>query len=90
MDDEQRRCDRQPALFLIAQELCCTGMTDGFCMPQHAEGCNCWVEASRFQQATGLSANACVWVLKNRTRIEKEAAGSTVPAGVRAPDGSQK
>ena len=71
----ERRMDRQPALFLIADAICSLGDTDGFCTPRHGDACKCWTKAEQMQNATGLSANACVWVLQHRTKIEQQANG---------------
>ena len=72
-DGLERRSDRQPALFLIANHICCTDLTTGFCSPQNKEVCECWNRAQNFLRGSGLSAQACVWVLQNRRKIEKAA-----------------
>jgi hypothetical protein len=68
------RAERQPALHLIAAEICSLELTDGFCMPQNKAVCECWDRATAMIRSTGFSAQACAWILRNRTQIEKEAA----------------
>lgn len=72
MSDE-RRSDRQPALFRAALSICVTDMTDGFCTPQNAETCKCWQKAEAVMEATGLSGRAVAWMWPRRRMIETEA-----------------
>jgi hypothetical protein len=74
-DEPVRRIDTQPALGKVAECLCVYDMTDGFCHPKNNNACKCWSRAEEIQQSTGFSAQACVWILRHRTRIETEAAG---------------
>lgn len=73
MVSDKRRCDTQPALFKVAECLCIYDMTDGFCTPRNKEVCACWDRAKQLMEASGFSALALVWILKNRQRIEEEA-----------------
>ncbi len=69
-----RRIDRQPGLGMVAQEFCVTDLTDGFCTPKLRDNCVCWHRAEKLMKATGMSAQACSWVVGNREAIEKDAA----------------
>jgi len=73
VDDGKRRMDYQPALFLVAQEICSLDMTDGFCTPRNRDACECWSKAEKLMDSSGFSAKALVWILQHRKRIEEEA-----------------
>lgn len=70
---DERRCDQQPGLFVLAETFCSYDMTDGFCTPRNRDRCECWDKAEAMLKSSPLSANACSWVLKNKERIEREA-----------------
>lgn len=82
MTEQQRRSERQPALALVAEELCVCDMTDGFCTPRNKDMCKCWDRASTLLHESGFSAQALVWILKHRTRIEQQAANHSGVSGI--------
>lgn len=73
MSGRERRCERQPGLFLAAHELCVTDLTNGFCSPKQVDSCQCWDKAEQMLRGSGLSCQAIAWLYRNRKRVEEEA-----------------
>lgn len=70
---DKTRAEQSPALCKVAECFCIYNLTDGFCHPRNKDSCACWDKAKAMTESTGMSANACCWVLLNKKRIEGEA-----------------
>lgn len=70
---DKTRAELSPALCKVAECFCIYDLTDGFCHPRNKENCECWKKAKAMMESTEMSANACCFVLKYKSRIEKEA-----------------
>lgn len=68
-----RKIDMHPAMGMLANTICILGETDGFCSPSNKEVCACWDRAEKMLHGSGLSAQACKWVLMHKSKIEEAA-----------------
>lgn len=63
-----------PALFRLAETICSHKSTPDSCFPENNDQCWCWKRAMGMLDSTGLSSQACQWIVRNRQYIEQEGA----------------